>query len=276
MNLYEVRAFPKTDFGGNMAGVVLAADKMSELEMLEVAKTLGHSETAFVSLSRVADFKVRFFTPFHEVDLCGHATIATFNLMRDLKVIPLGMYTQETKAGILKIDVQENFVYMEQAKPKFFMNVDKKRIERCFKGRNFINDNYPIIIGSTGLKEIFVPITDVETLNNLRYDKNEIIELSIEYQVIGIHLFAPGDDCDAYCRNFAPIVGIDEESATGTSNGVLGAYFYNRIGKQDKYVFRQGYSMNEPSEIIVKVKGNKRVIDSVWVGGTAKQIKKPD
>ena len=107
LTVYRLSSFPKEDHGGNEAGVVLDADLLKDKEMLKIAKEVGYSETAFVSKSNVADFKVRFFTPANEVSLCGHATIATFNLLRDKELINPGIYTQETKAGILKLDVKE-------------------------------------------------------------------------------------------------------------------------------------------------------------------------
>lgn len=273
MRVYFVTAFPKTEFGGNKAGVVLDADHLTDDEMVQIAKEINFSETAFVSKSEIADFKVRFFTPFHEVDLCGHATIATFNLLRDKGYIQTGLFTQETKAGILKLDVKQHTVFMEQAAPQFFDEVPKKEIERCFLQSHFVDDSYKVIIGSTGLREIFVPVIDINTLHKLKPLKEELIELSVEHQVIGVHLFAKGMDCDAYSRNFAPLVGIDEESATGTSNGVLGAYFKTYIKpKNTEFVFRQGYAMNFPSEIKVKVIQKDKLNMQVWVGGTANCI----
>lgn len=272
MKLYKVTAFPKTEFGGNKAGVVLDCESMTDKEMLHIAHKLGYSETAFVLASDIADFKVRFFTPYHEVDLCGHATIATFNLLRDLKIIIPGNYTQETKAGLLKLDVRKDFVFMQQNKPQFFETIKKSEIERCFNLKDFIDESLPTIIGSTGLREIFVPVTSIETLHSLKFFREEIMALSIKYQVIGIHLFALAEDCDAYSRNFAPFVGIEEESATGTSSGVLGAYLLTFLHRDKEYVLRQGYAMNHPSEIIVKIKGTESNIEEVWVGGTAKLL----
>jgi PhzF family phenazine biosynthesis protein len=276
MKLYKVTAFPKTEFGGNKAGVVLDCETLTDREMQKIAHNVGYSETAFVLPSKIADFKVRFFTPYHEVDLCGHATIATFNLLRDLDLLKPGYYTQETKAGQLRLEVKENLVYMEQQKPVFFEKVEKKEIEKCFNKDNFTHKSHPIIIGSTGLREIFIPIIDIETLHSLKFFREEIIELSIKYQVVGLHLFALGEDCDAYSRNFAPFVGIEEESATGTSSGVLGAYFSRFLGIDKKYRFRQGYAMKQPSEILVTLKGKGSDIKEVWVGGIARQIIKPE
>lgn len=272
MSIYRLTAFPKTEYGGNKAGVYLDADLLTEKEMKKIAKEVGYSETAFVSESDVADFKVRFFTPTSEVDLCGHATIATFNLLRDLKIISEGTYTQETKAGVLNLVVKKNEVYMEQILPEFFDELEYHDISTCFSNGHFVDDNYPVQIVSTGLKEIFIPVKDVETLNNLKPNFNEIIEASVRHNVIGIHAFTLAEDCEAYGRNFAPIVGINEESATGTSNGALACYLFRHVKRKHKYVLRQGYPMDLPSEIISKLESEDNVIKKVWVGGTARQI----
>ena len=92
--VYRINAFTDNNNGGNPAGVVLDSDSYTAEEMLKIASEVGYSETAFVMRSTQADFKVRFFTPVSEVDLCGHATVATFNLLRDLGVISIGNYTR--------------------------------------------------------------------------------------------------------------------------------------------------------------------------------------
>ncbi|WP_434289976.1 PhzF family phenazine biosynthesis protein, partial [Clostridium botulinum] len=78
---YTLNSFAKCIEGGNPAGVVINADDLSEDNMKKVAGIIGFSETAFVMNSDLADFKVRFFTPNEEVDICGHATIATFSTL---------------------------------------------------------------------------------------------------------------------------------------------------------------------------------------------------
>lgn len=272
--LYKLTSFPKEEYGGNEAGVVLDADSLSEKEMLKIAKEVGYSETAFVSKSDVANYKVRFFTPVNEVSLCGHATIATFNLLRDKKLIDLGMYTQETKAGILKLEVKEDIVFMEQNPPIYGEVINPMEFINCFYNKDYINQELPIIILSTGMKEIFLPVNSVKALNNLTPNIDEIIKVSKKYNVIGIHAFSiTKDEADAYGRNFAPVVGINEESATGTSNGALGCYLNKYVyTNKNEFILRQGYSMNKPSEIITKLTIQSRNIESVWVGGSAKII----
>ena len=93
MKYYIVDAFSSHAFGGNTAGVVLLeksqpfpADKL----MQQVAAELRYSETAFVQKLGSKEFRVRYFTPCCEVDLCGHATIATFGLMYQLGLLAEG------------------------------------------------------------------------------------------------------------------------------------------------------------------------------------------
>lgn len=274
VEVYRLTSFSKEMHGGNEAGVVLDADTLNEKEMLKIAKEVGYSETAFVSKSDKADFKVRFFTPTNEVSLCGHATIATFNLLRDKKIITTGNYTQETKAGILKLDVKEDIVFMEQNAPVYGQVIEPLEFVNCFYNKDYINQELPIIILSTGMKEIFLPVNSVKILNNLTPNFDEIIKISKKYDVIGIHVFSvTKDQADAYSRNFAPIVGINEESATGTSNGALGCYFNKYVNtSKSEFILRQGYSMNKPSEIITKLEIQNKNIILVWVGGSAKII----
>jgi PhzF family phenazine biosynthesis protein len=101
MRVIALSSFAKTKRGGNPAGVCLFADALSDAAMRRIAKGVGFSETAFVKPSNRADFKVQFFTPEGEVDLCGHATIATYILLAERGLVKRGKYTQETKAGIL-------------------------------------------------------------------------------------------------------------------------------------------------------------------------------
>lgn len=271
-NIYKMSAFYKTKKGGNKAGVYINADDLSNEECQKIAKKIGFSETAFVSKSKNADFKVRFFTPTNQIDLCGHATIATFNLLRDLNIIAANnIYTQETKAGILKVDIKKDLVFMEQPKPIYSEIIKKSDLKKCFNNIKFCIDLKSQIL-STGIREIFLPIKDKQTLNQLIPNYKEIINISKKYNIIGIHAFSLNQEVDAYGRNFAPIIGINEESATGTSNGALACYLYKYVKSKETYILRQGYSMNQPSEIIAKLTIKNNNITKVWVGGKALKI----
>jgi len=275
--VYRVTAFTEDINGGNLAGVVLDADLLSEEEMQKIAKEIGYSETAFVMKSLKADFRLRFFTPVAEVDLCGHATIATFNLLRDLGVIQVGGYTQETKAGNLKLQIKDKHVYMEQNLPEYYELIDKKEIELCFKNPilEYLSHT-PIQIVSTGLRDIMMPVKDIESLLALKPNFDMIDQISRKYDVTGIHAFCLNtlNGGEAHARNFAPRYGINEESATGTSNGALACYLmkYMENKYNGDFIIEQGYSMNKPSKIMVRLKTIDHKITEVYVGGSARVV----
>ncbi len=280
IKVYTLNAFAKTDNGGNPAGVVLDADSLSAYDMQKIAEKVGFSETAFVKKSNNADFKVDFFTPNAEVDLCGHATIATFYLLANKGIIKVGQYTQETKAGVLKVECRnDNIIYMNQRNPEFYETLDKKEIADSLNiNEDEIMNNIPIQIVSTGLKDILIPIKSLKALHNIKPDFYKISHVSKKKDVVGYHLFTLETEygSTAHCRNFAPLYDISEEAATGTSNGALSCYLYKYgliLEKNiENLVFEQGYSMKKPSEILTSLIIHNQKIDEVKVGGIALNI----
>ncbi|MDF2841165.1 MAG: phenazine biosynthesis protein PhzF family, partial [Clostridia bacterium] len=168
VEVFKLNAFTQSLNGGNPAGVVLKADELNEKQMQQLANLIGFSETAFVASSDTADFKVRFFTPCAEVELCGHATIAAFALMVQKGILHEGEYTQETKAGKLKIKINDQSIYMQQAMPQFFETIEKEELLSCLGiDLNEIDDKLPVQAVSTGLKDILVPLKSKSALMNV-------------------------------------------------------------------------------------------------------------
>jgi len=277
MKIYICDAFSSEIFKGNQAGVVILEEKEdypNETLMKNIATELKHSETAFVKKIDNRKFKIRYFTPTEEVELCGHATISVFSVLRELKLISSGKYTAETLAGSLEIIIDKDFIWMDMASPKieYIFNLDEiKKIYSAFNldiaqaSKNLI----PKIV-NTGLSDIIIPIENKEILDSFIMNKEKVIELSKKYKVIGAHLFALDKDkkVTAFCRNIAPLVGIDEECATGTSNGALTHYLkdYNIISTQDMNTFIQGETMGRASTILSRYKEDGMTIQ---IGGNA-------
>ncbi|OGO76768.1 MAG: phenazine biosynthesis protein PhzF [Clostridiales bacterium GWB2_37_7] len=271
---YKLNSFTQNIEGGNPAGVVLHAEELNEAQMQKLAELIGFSETAFVTKSETADFRIRFFTPCAEVDLCGHATIAVFNLLHQRGFLQEGEYTQETKAGILKIRIQNNTVFMQQAMPQYYEIVEGEELADCLEiDINALEDKLPIQAVSTGLKDILVPLKNEEYLANLKPNMKKIEELSKKYNAVGLHVFAISNaDKKTICRNFAPLYGIPEESATGTSNGALACYLhkYGVITENNKeIIFEQGIYMHKPSIIKAKLDVQNNALVEIWIGGDA-------
>lgn len=267
VTVYVASAFSKNLKGGNKAGVVLMTEPLTTRQKMEIARQLGYAETAFISDSETADFKLVYFTPKEEVDLCGHATVGAFVILAHLNKLTKSDYTIETNSGVLDITLKDDSIFMEQNKPTFYETLEQSEFIDCFD-TSVIEERYPVQIVSTGLKDILVPIKSEKDLHDLQPNFDKIKLLSDEYDVVGMHLYTMEDN-RIICRNFAPRFDIDEEAATGTSNCALASYLYqNRYLQKETYVFEQGYSLASPSEIIVKLATNDQdEIEKVYVGG---------
>ena len=277
MRIFVCDAFSSEIFKGNQAGVVILDEKENypnENFMKNIAAELKHSETAFVKKIDNKIFKIRYFTPTNEVELCGHATISVFSTLRSLKIIDSGKYIAETLAGSLEIIVDKDFIWMDMSLPKveYIFNLDE--IKELYSAFNLDTSHaskslFPKIV-NTGLSDIIIPIEDKEILDSFIMNKEKVIELSKKYNVVGAHLFSLDKEKNftAFCRNIAPLVGIDEECATGTSNGALTHYLkeYNIISAKDINSFRQGEAMQRASTILSRYKEDGVTIQ---VGGNA-------
>lgn len=268
-NVYVASAFSKNSSGGNKAGVVFDEKSLTVLQKKSIAKELGYAETAFISESKLADYKIEYFTPKEEVDLCGHATIAVFVILKHSNLSLRRDYTIETNSGIFEINIEDEKIFMEQSKPTFGEILSINKFENCFD-LTYISENQPVQIVSTGLRDILLPIKNEKLLHRLEPDFEEVKVLSNQLSVIGIHAYTLLNNERIICRNFAPLYDINEEAATGTSNAALACYLYERnILKKERYLFEQGYALNSSSQIIVKLlTENKDKIEKVYVGGT--------
>ena len=271
IQVYTASAFTHNSTGGNKAGVVLPPYHLTKAEKTRIAAQLAYSETAFVSESGQADYKLEYFTQTGEVPLCGHATIGTFATLMHLGMLEKPNNTLETKAGILTIEITgDNLIFMEQNIPVFYEELNTTDILTCFHTKlPSVTENLPIQIVSTGLKDILLPITDTTALANMEPHFPAISKLSREKNSVGIHAFSLVEDREltAVCRNFAPLYGINEESATGTSNCALACYLYRYGLKQTQYIFEQGRQLKSISRIYAKIQAENEKITGVYVGG---------
>ena len=275
MQFYIVDAFTDKPFGGNPAGVVIY-DSMDDVNMQKLAAELRFSETSFIKPIEKHKFDIRFFTPNAEVELCGHATIASFGALLNSKYIfKNNFYYMNTKAGMLKVFIKEDFIMMEQAVPKagpIITEIDSLSSALNISSKDIGDNNYslsPQAI-STGLFDIILPVKNKEVLNKISPNFNELSKLSKFYGVVGIHAFTLDEKCfTSSCRNFAPLFGIDEEAATGTASGALTYYLYlNNVLKEfnKDFTFIQGEKMKRPSKIVTRLEFDDEI--RILVGGS--------
>lgn len=283
MKFYIVDAFTETLFGGNPAGVVIldqGGDFPAEEIMRKTAAELRYSETAFIKRTGAEEFQIRYFTPAAEVELCGHATIGSFcALAAEGMVKPGKAYTNHTLAGSLNIEVGEGEVLMDMGRPETLGRVEDEAaldelygvmgISRLSRGGEA--GLLPELI-STGLPDIMLPVADLGALAAIRPDFPALSKLSERYGVVGVHAFyaETGVDGGVHCRNFAPLYDIDEEAATGTSNGALTYYLYKNglLKAGEETVFVQGEAMGRPSRIASRLAVEDGRV-RIQVGGSA-------
>ncbi len=270
------------------------------------------------------DLRVRFFTPTDEVDLCGHATIGTFFLMAAEGRLPSGRpeprlaetaggtvagekvavekVVQETKAGDLPVYIYRHGpaverVMMAQANPRILDEYDGARLAELagLLGADVADltatspTGRPAVpqVVTTGLPDLILPVRDLERLKALRPNFAALGDWCRERRLISVHAFCFGGleaGATVHGRDFAPSVGIPEESATGTANGALGAYLVlNRLIPLSTTTMiraEQGHILRRPSQILVEIdvdpaslEGSGRPdVREVRVGGRARAV----
>ena len=281
MKFYIVDAFTDTLFGGNPAGVVIlpeGADFPSDEVMVKTAAELRYSETAFIRQLGAHEFNIRYFTPAAEVDLCGHATIGSFSALVYAGVIEKDCdCINHTLAGDLNIEIRDGGILMDMATPVEINTIsDPEKIKELYDIMGAVYDPEKISLLpkmiSTGLPDIMMPLATQEDLNAMEPDMKAHSDLSARYEVVGVHAFTldAEEGVTAHARNFAPLYDIDEEAATGTSNGALTYYFYlnNIIKPEDHCKIVQGEKMDRPSVILTSINATENEC-KVKVGGGA-------
>lgn len=270
-----LNAFVDNNKGGNPAGVVLNADDLTNEQKLKIASKIGLSETAFVSKSEIAAFKLDFFTPTRQIAHCGHATIATFSYLSQSGLIKDPHSSKETIDGIREILLQGDLAFMEQKAP-IYRNTDKQE-EQILRSlgltRSDLLNEAPISLVNTGNSFVIVPVKSAKILQNIKPDHALISQISDELDLIGFYVFcteASNPTREASTRMFAPRYGIEEESATGMAAGPLACYLYDILGiKKDRMLIEQGWFMKQPSPslIITDLLLNNGKITKIMAGG---------
>ena len=277
-----VAAFPDGERGGNPAGVVVDANGLSREQKQTVARRVGLSETAFVSISSIASCKLDFFTPTRQIPHCGHATIAAFYLLRQLGLVDDGPHSKETIDGTRRIQVDGGVVFMEQRAPRYApVPVESGMGERVLTAlaisRDRLADGPGPFVVDTGNAFLVLPL-DEPSLARLRPDLDLIEAISGELDLIGFYPFSSqtrGVGRHASARMFAPRFGIPEEAATGAAAGGLACYLRDKLGVEDRRILvEQGRLMESPSPslLTIDLTLESGSVSSLMVGGTARPL----
>lgn len=274
-----VNAFTFNGEGGNPAAVVLDADRLTTEQKLIIACEIGLSETAFVSASKMADFKLEFFTPTRQIAHCGHATVATFAYLIQQGQLVGTRSSKETIDGVREILLDGEMVFMEQRAPTY-ENVPADELTQVILPALGLDADSlnPMAVPAyvyTGNTFLVLPLRDRQGLAAVVPDFDAIQVISEQRDLIGFYPFVIGEPMsgfDAEARMFAPRYGIHEEAATGMAAGPLAAFLHDRMNSNASY-FRiaQGALMPDPSpsDLGVRLDVQEQRINRLLAGGRA-------
>lgn len=245
--LYQVDAFTSTPFLGNPAAVCLLDGPADAAWMQNVAREMNLSETAFVHATGES-FSLRWFTPAVEVDLCGHATLATAHVLWETGLLaPDATALFDTLSGRLTALKHGHLIEMDfpaveaQTEPAPDGLIDALGVEALHVARNRL--------------DYLVEVASGEIVRSLAPDLAAIARLPVR----GVIVTSRADtvDYDFVSRFFAPGSGVPEDPVTGSAHACLGPYWGARLGKSELV----GYQASARGGIVyVRVDGERVVL----------------
>ena len=252
--IYQVDAFTDKPFSGNPAAVCVMTEPADEQWMQNVAAEMNLSETAFVH-DEDDGFHLRWFTPEVEVDLCGHATLATSHILWETGILsPDKEARYHTKSGLLTARL--NAPYIEMDFPSKPVLTDRKKsgddelIESTMiKGLGIT----PQFIGKNEF-DYLIEVDSEEEVRSLKPDFGILRNLSAR----GIIVTSSADaEFDFISRFFAPGSGIDEDPVTGSAHCCLGPYWQEKLHKNE---FRAYQASSRGGAVGVRVEGERVIL----------------
>ena len=246
LELYQVDAFAEGVFSGNPASVVPLFEWLSDELLQDIASENNQSETAFF-VRKGEYFELRWFTPEAEVDLCGHATMASAHVLYEYLDYTDPVVVFETKSGRLFVDREGNRYSMD------FPAWGVREIQ--------VTERVSKALGATPV-ELYMGERDMMAVFE---NEEQIRALNPDYRLVsqldGMCMIctAPGLDYDFVSRTFVPEAGISEDPVTGSAHCTLVPFWADRLGKAELTAYqaskRGGVLECQPQDERVKIAG---------------------
>jgi PhzF family phenazine biosynthesis protein len=220
MKLFQVDAFNHKVFSGNPAAVIPLKHWIDVSLMQSIAEENNLSETAFFVPNK-NHFELRWFTPVSEIDLCGHATLATAHVLFTELGYNADIIQFQTKSGMLTVRKQENWYTLNfpaEEVTGYHPDIDLSKmlgipVIKCYKGK----------------WKLLIEIEKEADLKTLKPDFSAMSELEEN----GVIVTAEGTHVDFVSRFFAPKLGINEDPVTGSAHTLLIPFWAKRLGKDE-------------------------------------------
>jgi predicted PhzF superfamily epimerase YddE/YHI9 len=258
LTLKQVDVFTGRPFYGNPVAVVLGGEALETEDMQRIACWVNLSETTFLLPSSQADYRLRIFTPQHELPFAGHPTIGSaYAALESGFVEKKKLLRQECTAGILDLSFEDERIFVRGPEP---------RITDVRRGLPFAKKLLRIEVGPIW---IVGEVADAQELAALKPDMGALAAFTIDHEATGITVFAASGEKQTamHVRSFAPAHGIPEDPVCGSGNLAVAHYLkqtnsLKRFG--ERYIARPGMQMKRDGRVHVRVDE-----DGVRIGGRA-------
>jgi trans-2,3-dihydro-3-hydroxyanthranilate isomerase len=287
ISIRQVDAFTQLPLTGNPAGVVLGGEGLADKQMQMIAREMSVPETAFVLPPTVpdADLRIRWFTPTVEVPLCGHATVASFHVLAQDGLHGMGntgsyAFKLETKSGVLPVTVDKsrdgNIEVMFGLTIPEFTRAGQYKLD-IMRILNIAIEEFenrmPIVVTNY----LYVPIRRLHTIFSMKPNFFAMSQFLTNRNLSGLCVFTTetvDKGSHVHSRFFAPTVGINEDPVTGSANGPLGVYLFERgeveaSGGVVSIVGEQGDVIGRKGRVAIRLLVQGTAVTSVSIGGRA-------
>jgi len=218
IKIYQADAFTDELFRGNPAAVCPLAEELPSELMQKIAIENNLSETAFI-FEKNGERHIRWFTPGCEVDLCGHATLASAHVLFNHEGFKGEVIDFQSRSGLLKVSNNNGILELDFPKTELTECAVNPDIENAIGAKIlelYKSDDYMAVVATE--KEVAELVPDFRAMMKL--------------ECRGLIVTAPGENCDFVSRFFAPQVGVDEDPVTGSAHCMLTPYWSGRTGKK--------------------------------------------
>ncbi len=246
MKIYQVDAFTSKPFKGNPAAVYILEGYPDKQWMLDVASEMNLSETAFIAPVREG-FNLRWFTPHSEVDLCGHATLASAHILWErgyLRRDETAVF--HTKSGPLSAITHGDWIQLN------FPATPAREIEPPEELIAALNVQ-PIYAGKT-IFDYLIEVDSEDIVLNISPDFTRLLKMDAR----GVIVTAKSEEYDFVSRFFAPRVGVPEDPVTGSSHCCLAPYWSLKLCKNRMTAYQ---ASARGGELILRADGDRVFIE---------------
>ncbi len=247
MKIYQVDAFTEKPFSGNPAGVCILNEGLDEKLMQNIAREMNLSETAFL-VKEGERYNLRWFTPGAEVDLCGHATLASAHILWEKGHLRKDQEAKfSTRSGLLTAKINDSWIELnfpavpeEKAEPPAEL-LEALGVEASYAGKNIF--------------DYLIEVESEETVAAIKPDFMKLMEVTARGVIVTAK--ARAVEYDFVSRFFAPSVGVWEDPVTGSAHCCLGPYWQKKLNKAEF----TAYQASERGGVLrVKVAGERVLI----------------